>query len=94
MKQWLSKLFSESSGVSMNRVMSFISLLVGCAVAFVGLSRMPIDYSGISLLVSVFLSAAFGGKVMQKRIEASGAKSDVEVDTRSGPAKQTPDNPD
>lgn len=95
MKQWLKALFSEQSGVSMMRVMSIISLLVGCAVAFVGLNKMPVDYSGISLLVSVFLSAAFGGKVMQKRIEVNGAKSDVEVDTRTGPAqKQTPDNPD
>ena len=92
MKQWLLALFSETSGVSMMRVMSFVSLIVGCTVAFVGLNKTPIDYSGISLLVSVFLSAAFGGKVMQKRIEANGAKADVEVDTRGG--KQSADDPD
>jgi hypothetical protein len=94
MDRWFKQLFSESSGVSMMRVMSFISLMAGCALAFVCIGKSPIDYSGISLLVSVFLSAAFGGKVMQKRIESNGAKSDSTVDTRAGSAKQTPDNPD
>jgi hypothetical protein len=91
MKKWLSQLFSESGGVSMMRVMSILCCIAAIAISFVGLNKMPVDYSGISLLVSVFLSAAFGGKVMQKRIEASGAKSDVVVDTRSG---STPDDPD
>ena len=64
------------------RIMSILALFAGIGVAFVGMTKLPVDYSGISLLVSVFLSAAFGGKVMQKRIEANGAKSDTETTTR------------
>ena len=78
--KWLKDLFSESGSISMMRVMSILSLLAGIGVAYVGLSKPVVDYSGISLVVSVFLSAAFGGKVMQKRIEVNGAKSDVAVD--------------
>jgi hypothetical protein len=83
MKQFLMDLFSENGAISMMRVMSLIALLIGGALAFVGLSKLPVDYSGISILVSVFLSAAFGGKVLQKRIEVNGAKSDVNVDMNS-----------
>lgn len=82
MRDFLIKLFGENTGVSMMRVMSFLALLAGIAVAFVGISKIPVDYSGISLLVSVFLSAAFGGKVLQKRIETNGAKSETEVTQR------------
>jgi hypothetical protein len=80
MKDFFSQLFSENGRVSMMRVMSIISLLAGVGVAFVGLDKTPVDYSGISLVVSVFLGAAFGGKVMQKRVEATNAKADIEVD--------------
>lgn len=73
----------------MMRVMSILSLLAAIAVAFVGLDKVPVDYSGIALLVSAFLGAAFGGKVMQKRVEASGTKAEVEVDPPAqAPAKQ------
>ncbi len=78
----------------MMRVMSLLSLLAAIALSFVGINKVPVDYSGLSLLVGAFLSAAFGGKVMQKRIEVNGAKSDVEVDTRSDSKDQQPDDPD
>ena len=79
----------------MMRVMSLFALLAGIAVAFVGMTKLPVDYSGISLLVSVFLSAAFGGKVMQKRIEANGAKDNVEETMRPASKPNTKvDNPD
>jgi uncharacterized membrane protein YiaA len=99
MKSFLAQLFSDSGRISMMRVMSILSLLAGIATAFVGLNKTPIDYSGISLLVSVFLSAAFGGKVMQKRIEINGVKADTEVDTPPRkdpevPTKPKVDNPD
>jgi len=81
MKEWLKSLFSEAGGVSMMRVMGFIALIVGCVIAFVGMNKSPVDYSGISLLVSVFFGAAFGGKVLQKRSESNGAKSEVSVET-------------
>jgi hypothetical protein len=80
MKQFLSQLFSENSGVSMMRVMSILALLAGIAIAFVGLNKLPVDYSGISLLAGAFLGAAFGGKVMQKRVETTGAKAEIEID--------------
>lgn len=90
MKKFLQALFSENGAISMMRVMSILALLAGIAVAFVGLSKPVVDYSGISLVVSVFLSAAFGGKVMQKRIEVSGAKSDsiVNLDNPDSPDKK------
>jgi hypothetical protein len=87
MGNFLSKLFSEDGGVSMMRVMSILSLLAGIAIAFVGLGKVPVDYSGIALLTSAFLGAAFGGKVMQKRVEAGGTKAEIEVDP---PVKSIP----
>lgn len=81
MKQWLSRLFSESSGVSMMRVMSFICCLAAVAIAIVGLNKAPVDYSGLSLLCSSFLAGAFGGKLSQKKLELNGAKTDTEIDT-------------
>ena len=107
MINFFKQLFQSGSGVSMMRFMSFISLWAGIAIAFYGMSKGVVDYSGISLLVSIFLSAAFGGKVMQKRIEANGAKADIESTTRpdehldaTGPKKEVTkinvkvDNPD
>jgi type III secretory pathway component EscR len=98
MKDFIVKLFGENGSISMMRVMSLLSLFAGIGTSFVGLSKPIVDYSGIALLVSVFLSAAFGGKVMQKRIEIDGAKSTSEVDTPSHPdPKAKPravDNPD
>lgn len=83
MGNFLRQLFSESSGVSMMRIMSFLALTAGIGIAFYGMTKLPVDYSGIALLTSVFLSAAFGGKVLQKRIEADGSKNETEVSTRS-----------
>ena len=96
MKDFFRKLFSENSGVSMMRIMSLLALLASIVIAFVGMNKLPVDYSGISLLVSVFLSAAFGGKVLQKRIEQSGAKAEVEVTTEHKEEKSTVkvDSPD
>jgi uncharacterized membrane protein len=83
MKQFLRDLFSENGNISMMRVMSLLALSAGIAIAVIALSKpIAVDYSGVSMLVSVFLGAAFGGKVMQKRIEVSGAKSDVSVDLK------------
>lgn len=83
MREFLKELFSEDSGVSMMRIMSILALMAGIGIAFYGMTKLPVDYSGIALLTSVFLSAAFGGKVLQKRIEADGTKTDNEISTRS-----------
>lgn len=93
MSDFLKALFSENGSVSMMRVMSIICCIAAVAIAFVGLNKAVIDYSGISLLCSTFLGAAMGGKVLQKRIEVDGARSANTVEMR-GSAKQTPDNPD
>ena len=82
MYEFFKQLFSENSGVSMMRIMSILALLAGIGIALYGMTKLPVDYSGITLLTSVFLSAAFGGKVMQKRIEVNAAKIDSEVNTR------------
>jgi uncharacterized membrane protein YiaA len=79
MVQFLRELFNEGGTVSMMRLMSILALLAGIAVAIIGLNKPVVDYSGISLVVSVFLSAAFGGKVLQKRIEIDGTRAETEV---------------
>jgi hypothetical protein len=66
--------------------MSLLALFAAIGIGFYGMTKLPVDYSGITMLTGVFLSAAFGGKVMQKRIEANGAKSDTEMTTRPNEA--------
>jgi len=53
-------LFSESSDVSMMRLLSLISLLVGAYLAL----------KGHDTSVPTFVYAAFGGKAVQKYIES------------------------
>jgi hypothetical protein len=90
MVQILKQLFSDSGEISMMRVMAMISLLAGIILAFVGISKTPIDYSGVSLLVGVFVGAAFGGKVAQKSVESSVTPPKVDPPV----AKPKVDNPD
>lgn len=71
---FLAALFSEKSTVSSIRVMCMISLLTAVGIGIVGICKKDPDYSGLSLLVSTFLSAAFVGKVSQKSIEVKGVK--------------------
>lgn len=74
------ELLSDSGSISVMRVMSLLCCLAAIAVAVMGLNKPQVDYSGVSLLVSSFLTAAMGGKILQKRIEVSGAKADVTVE--------------
>jgi hypothetical protein len=67
-KEFLGKLISDSSDVSAMRVMAFTSLLTGIGLAIGGLYRGS-DLSQLSVLVGVFVGAAFGGKVTQKFAE-------------------------
>lgn len=57
----LKALFSENSDVSMMRVLSLISLLIGAYLAL----------EGHDTSVAVFVLAAFGGKAAQKAIEVN-----------------------
>lgn len=76
----LKELFSEEGQYSLMRVMSLICCISAVGIAAYGLSKDQIDYSGLSLLVSAFLTAAMGGKILQKRIEVSGVTSSSEVE--------------
>ena len=71
---FIRELLNEKGTISSIRVMSFIPLLTAVSIAIVGISKANPDYSGLSLLVSTFLSAAFIGKISQKSIEAKGIK--------------------
>ncbi len=61
-------MFSESSKVSMMRVMSLLSLVAGIILAFVGLNQQQ-EPSSLAVLVAVFVGSAFGGKALQKSQE-------------------------
>jgi len=80
---FLNNLFSDKGTVSEMRVMAFLAFLTGAGIAFYGMNKQPVDYSGITMLSGTFLAAAFGGKVYQKRIEQDGAKSDSTTDLKN-----------
>ncbi len=61
MTQFLKSLFSDSGDVSMMRVLSLISLIIGAYLAL----------TGHDTSVSIFVISAFGGKALQKGIEMS-----------------------
>ena len=69
MKNFLLKMLSNSDEVSEMRVMVALCVLTAISTAFYGMTKTPIDYSGLSLLCGTFLTTAFGGKVLQKREE-------------------------
>ena len=56
---FLISLFSEKSDISMMRVLSLISLIIGAYLAI----------SGHDASVSIFVGSAFAGKAVQKAIE-------------------------
>lgn len=68
MREFLNKLFAESSGVSMLRVMSFLVCITAC---YISITKRA-DELGV---ISVLLSTAFGGKVLQKGLELNASKS-------------------
>jgi hypothetical protein len=95
MKDFLRQLFSDSGDVSMMRIMALLCLLAGIILAFVGINKTPIDYSGIAILVGVFLGAAFTGKVTQKSVELNAPKVDTPPPKVAPPVvKPKVDNPD
>lgn len=62
------EIFSENGKLSTLRLMSFISLLVGCFIGIAGL-YLGKDLLSLSALCGVFVTAAFSGKLIQKHIE-------------------------
>lgn len=63
--KWIKDLFQEDSKVSMVRVMALIGLLTACYLAIVGKDVA---------VVSTFVTASFGSKILQKHIETRAAK--------------------
>lgn len=66
--KFIRDLLSESGSISTVRVMSLASLIVGSSIAIYGVIQGK-DLGGVTELVSVFIGAAFAGKVGQKFIE-------------------------
>jgi hypothetical protein len=80
MKRLFLDLISSNSTLSSMRVMSLVSLLAAIGIALYGMNKPAIDYSGLTMLVATFLSAAFGGKVAQKSIEMRAPVKAPEVE--------------
>lgn len=83
MGSFLKGLFSDNGEVSMMRVMSLIALLIGGALALIGL-YLNKDLNQLSMLAGTFVGFAFGGKVGQKFAEIKtpkpGEVKDVPID--------------
>lgn len=77
MKKFFMDLLDENSTISSMRFMSITSLFIGGIIAAVGVYRAT-DFTGIGLLVSIFVGAAFTGKVLQKNAEIKSEDSETE----------------
>lgn len=75
MKQWFKDLFSDSSSVSMIRVLSLICVLTASGVAIHAVS-IGANLDSVSVLCGVFLGAGISGKVSQKILENKAAASE------------------
>lgn len=64
----LNSMFSETGDISSVRVMALLCVLAAILIALIGMYKGS-DLMGLSALCGVFLGAAFGGKVMQKKSE-------------------------
>lgn len=73
MRQWLKDLFSDTSSVSMMRVLSLICILTASAIGL-KVATLGGDMSTAAVLCSAFLTAGISGKVLQKNIEVNGEK--------------------
>jgi len=64
------KLFSESSEVSMTRVLSFMCVLTACLIVIYSMHK-AIDLNSVAGICSTFLGFGLSAKVIQKQIEVS-----------------------
>jgi len=62
------RLLNERDSLSMMRFLCLISMIIAGLIAFIGLIRGS-DLVGLSALCGVFITAAIGGKAVQKNIE-------------------------
>lgn len=79
--RFLAALLSDNGSVSCMRTMSLLCCLAAICIAVMGLNKPQPDYSGLALICTTFLGAAFGGKVVQKSIEAKGVKIEEKSDS-------------
>lgn len=77
MFKFLKLLFSDNSDISMMRFMCLVSLFLGGGIACYGISHGQ-DLNALAILCSVFVGAAFGGKVGQKFAEIRSISKDEE----------------
>lgn len=73
--KFLKALFSSKSEVSSMRVMCMVSLALGGGIAVYGIVKDR-DLSALAVLCSVFVGAAFGGKVGQKFAEKPASQEE------------------
>ena len=74
MKRFILEMLQEANGgISTTRVMAFYSLIMGSLIALYGLHQGS-DLTGLSALCSVFVGAAFAGKVIQRHVEKKDTK--------------------
>ena len=70
MKKFILDMFSESSNVSMMRVLALICVLTAAILALRA-SLIGGDLTSVSILCSTFLGAGIGGKVLQRPNEGT-----------------------
>lgn len=76
MKDFVLKLLSESSELSMTRFLSALCVLTACSIAVYGMYK-NLDLNQLIGLCSTFLGFGLGAKVVQKNLEN---KTETEVD--------------
>ncbi len=67
--KFLISAFSQSGDISMIRIMALLCCITAIMIAIISVCKPDPDYSGASLLCGAFLSIAFTGKIIQKKIE-------------------------
>lgn len=68
MKEWFNSLLSSNGGISMMRFMSLVCVLIASIIGIIAACRGS-NFEGATMLITPFLTAAFAGKVMQKKDE-------------------------
>jgi hypothetical protein len=71
--KYIRECFGETGDISMMRVMCFMSLCAAIVLAFTGHDNSVI----------LFVSAAFGGKCVQKHLELSNGASETDTDSKN-----------
>lgn len=65
----IKKLLDPNSEVSSMRAAMFLALFAAIVIAIIGLFK-GVDLGNLAILVGVFITPAFGAKMLQKKYEA------------------------